>query len=194
MNKKSIKEDIIMVTVISFIGFCFEELWMLINFSVLDNRNMFLPFLLGYGLFVVLLYYLIGLPNNIFNKYDFGSLKNVLLYFLLSFLLVSIGEILLGTFVEKTGNFYYWNYINIPMHVTRYTSVPTSLGFALVITIFMNHMYLPLLNKVKKVSKKIPTFIVIFIFLLLIMDLNVSFKNMYHNKGNNNVWKIEFKK
>lgn len=64
MKQITIKEDIIMVIIIAFIGFCFEDLWMLFRYSVIDNRNMYLPFLLGYGLFVVLIYYLIGTPKK----------------------------------------------------------------------------------------------------------------------------------
>ena len=56
MDKDNIKEDIIMVIIISFFGFVFEDLWMLFRYSLIDTRNMYLPFLLGYGLFVVDIY------------------------------------------------------------------------------------------------------------------------------------------
>lgn len=183
-----------MVIVISFIGFCFENLWMLFRYSLIDNRNMYLPFLLGYGLFVVDIYYLIGLPRKLFNKYTLSISTNYVIYMVICFILVSIGEILLGTYVEKTGNFYYWDYTSIPMHLTRYTSVPTSIGFSLVITLFMNYVYIPLENKIKKISKSIPAFIVLFIFGMLLIDLNVSFKNMYSNNGRNIIWTVNIKK
>lgn len=194
MEHLNFKENIIMVIIISFIGFCFEDLWMLFRYSLIDNRNMYLPFLLGYGLFVVAIYYMIGVPKKLFNKYELNIPINYVIYMFLSFMLVSIGEILLGTYVEWTGNFYYWDYSSIPMHFTRYTSVPTSIGFALVITLFMNYVYIPLENKIKKISKKIPTFIVLFVFIVLIIDLDISFKNMYSNNGNNTIWTINIKK
>ena len=194
MKSLKFKENIIMVIVISFIGFCFENLWMLFRYSLIDNRNMYLPFLLGYGLFVVDIYYLIGLSRKLFNKYTLSISTNYVIYMVICFILVSIGEILLGTYVEKTGNFYYWDYTSIPMHLTRYTSVPTSIGFSLVITLFMNYVYIPLENKIKKISKSIPTFIVLFIFGILLIDLNVSFKNMYSNNGRNIIWTVNIKK
>ena len=194
MKQINIKEDIIMVIIISFIGFCFEDLWMLLRYSVIDNRNMFLPFLLGYGLFVVFIYYLIGIPKKLFNKYESNISINYIIYIILCFMIVSVGEILLGTFVEWTANFYYWDYSSIPMHFTKYTSLPTSLGFALVITIFMNYVYEPLQNKIKNKSKEISMIFVLFIFILLIIDLNVSFKNMYINNGKNIIWSINLKK
>lgn len=194
MKVKNIKEDSIMVMIISFLGFIVEELWMIFRYSTIDNRNMFFPFLLGYGLFVVTLYYVVGLPKKIFNKYKFDKPTNILVYIMICFILVSIGEILLGFFVEKTGHFYYWNYSSIPLHFTRYTSVPTSLGFALIITLFMNYAYTPLLKTIKKNDKKISVFLIILIMGILIMDFNVSFKNMYSNHGKNNVWSIKLKK
>lgn len=194
MKQITIKEDIIMVIIIAFIGFCFEDLWMLFRYSVIDNRNMYLPFLLGYGLFVVLIYYLIGTPKKIFNKYESNRLINYIIYIILCSVIVSVGEILLGFFVEWTANFYYWNYSSIPLHFTKYTSIPTSIGFALVITIFMNYAYIPLQNTIRNNSEKISLIFVLFIFILLIIDLNISFKNMYINNGKNIIWSINLKK
>ena len=190
----SLKEDIIMVIIISIIGFCFEDIWMLFRYSLIDNRNMYLPFLLGYGLFVVAIYYLVGTPKKLFNRYELNPPFNYVIYMILCFILVSIGEIALGIFVEKTGNFYYWDYSTIPLHFTRYTSVPTSIGFALAITLFMNYVYEPLQNKIKNNSNKISIFVVVLIFIILITDLSISFKNMYQNNGNNTIWTINFKK
>ncbi|MCR5787790.1 MAG: putative ABC transporter permease [Bacilli bacterium] len=194
MKNSRVKEDIIMVIIISLIGFCIENLWMLSRNSLIDNRNMYLPFLLGYGLFVILIYYLIGIPNKIFNKYDFSVPTSFFIYMVICFILVSVGEIMLGTFIEKTGDFYYWDYTSIPLHFTRYSSVPTSIGFALGITLFMGYVYVPLKNKIIKLSKYIPTFLVVIAFIILLIDFNVSFKNMYTNNGNNIIWTIVFKK
>ena len=68
MEKNNIKVNMLMVIAISFIGFLFEDLWMIFRYSVFDNRNMYFPFLLGYGLFLVSLYYVIGIPKKLFNK------------------------------------------------------------------------------------------------------------------------------
>ncbi len=194
MKKLKLKEDIIMVIIISFIGFCFENMWMLLRYSLVDNRNMTLPFLLGYGLFVVGLYHFVGLPNKLFNKYEINSPSKYFIYLFICFLLVSIGEILLGTYMEWRGGFYYWNYENIPLNFTRYTSIPTSTGFALVITLFMTFAFIPLQKFVKKESKKIPMFIIVFIFILLVIDLNFSFKRMFKNNGHHTIWTISIKK
>ena len=190
---KKIKDILIMIIIISFIGFCFEDLWMVFRYSLLDNRNMFLPFLFGYGLFIIVLYYVFGTPKKIFNKYEFCKPINYIIYIIICFIGVSIGELSLGIIIEKIFNFNYWDYSSIPLHFTRYTSVPTSLGFSLIITFFMNYLYIPLQNKIKNISKRIPTFLVIIVFLALIIDMSISYYNMVNNGGRNVTWMINLK-
>ncbi len=193
MKKNNIKTDVIMIIIISFIGYWFEDIWMVIRHGVLDNRNMYLPFLLGYGLFILALYYIVGSPKKIFNKLELKTPVSLLVYFLICFILVSVGELLLGLFVEKTGGYSYWDYSSIPLHITKYTSVPTSCGFALVITLFMNYIFVPLRNKISNIVNKIPTSIVIILLLALVIDFFVSFRNMYTNNGKNTLWQIFFR-
>jgi len=193
-EKRNLKSDILMVIVLSLIGFVFEDLWMLVRYSLIDNRNMFLPFLLGYGIFVVFIYDLIGTPKKLFHKFDSNKLLNVVIYFILCFILVSTGEIILGTLYEKIGHFSYWNYNHVKYHITKYTSIPTSLGFALVITLFMSFIYEPLYKLVKKISKKTSIIIIVIVLLALFIDLFISFRCMSINKGKNKVWEIRFNK
>lgn len=189
MKIKNIKVNLLMIVVMSFLGFCFEDLWMLIRYSVLDNRHMYLPFLLGYGVFVVVLYYLIGTPRNLCHN----DIVSVLLYFFTCFILVSVGEYLLGTILEKTGGFSYWNYTKIPYHLSKYTSVPTSFGFSLAITLFMEYVFVPLYNKVSKCASKMPLFIVILLAIILFTDFVLSFIKMYQNHGKHIIWRLKFK-
>ena len=85
-----------MAALVSLLGFLTENTWMLVRSGFIDNRNMNLPFLLGYGLAVVGMYLLIGTPKK----------GHFVLYFTLVFLFVSLGEILLGFTVEKVCGFY----------------------------------------------------------------------------------------
>ena len=186
--KRNIKTDIIMCIIISFIGFWFEDIWMVVRHGVLDNRNMYLPFLLGYGLLIVCVYYIFGTPKNLFNKYQIKGFKKYIVYFLISMIVVSVGELLLGLSVEKILGYSYWNYTSIPLHITKYTSIPTSIGFSLVITLFMNFVYEPLRNKIYNKVDKIPMTILIVLLLILIIDFFVSFRNMTINQGRNMVW------
>ena len=117
----------IMVAIISFLGFIVENVWLAITKGYINNRNMNAPFLLGYGLLAVFLFFVLGTPND---PVRWGLLKKIqsrriqyLVYFICSFVAVCIGEIILGTVVERLCNIEYWNYSNIPMHITKYTSV-----------------------------------------------------------------------
>lgn len=40
---------LIMTALVSFLGWCLENLWLLFRKGYADNRNMTFPFLLGYG-------------------------------------------------------------------------------------------------------------------------------------------------
>ena len=62
--KYDIYSWIIMIAVISFLGFILENVWLAFTKGFIDNRNMGAPFLLGYGLFVVAIYFVIGTPQN----------------------------------------------------------------------------------------------------------------------------------
>ena len=129
----------------SFIGYVVENLFKLVMNGYVDNRYMFLPFLLGYGLFIVAIGILIGTPNNLFplSKRQPKLKKPVvyLFYFLLTALLVSAGELALGYAVEAIGGFNYWDYSKLPLNFTKYTSLPTSVGFGAIITAFMGFIY-----------------------------------------------------
>lgn len=191
--KNNLKTDIIMISIISFIGFCVEDIWMVFRHGILDNRNMYLPFLLGYGLLVLAIYYIFGTPKKIFNKIEIKSPLNYIVYFLICSLVVSVGELLLGITVEKLLGYSYWNYSTIPLHITKYTSIPTSLGFGIIITLFMDFVYDPLRRKINKVSNKIPLILVIIIAIVLLVDLIWGFRMMWINNGRNIVWLINFR-
>ncbi len=193
MKLKNLKTDMIMIIIISFIGFWFEDIWMVLRHGVLDNRNMYLPFLIGYGLAIVGIYYVIGTPKKLFNKYELKTPYNFILYALLMMMIVSVGEVVLGTTVENVLGYKYWDYTKIPLHITSYTSVPTSVGFSIVITLFMNFIYDPLRLKVDKISNKIPIVIFVILIIVFILDNFFSFRQMYINGGRNMLWLFNFR-
>lgn len=140
----------LIVTVVSFMGFVVENVWLAITKGFMDNRNMCLPFLIGYGIAMVLIFLLFGTPVSpriLGKKLSTQSrFLRALIFFLIVMVCVSLGEIILGTIVEKTCGIYWWDYTRLPLHITRYTSIPTSMGFALLITIFMRYFFEPMYN------------------------------------------------
>lgn len=134
--------------VVSFLGFAVENLWLCVTKGYMDNRNMCLPFLMGYGMAMLGILILLGTPQRpCFLGRALpveGRRMRQICYFAGSMLCVCVGEIALGKFVEVTCHFYWWDYSQIPLHITRYTSVPTSILFACAITVFMDRVLEPL--------------------------------------------------
>lgn len=184
----------IMVAIISFLGFVVENVWLAITKGYMNNRNMNAPFLLGYGLVVLFLYFVLGTPAN---PVKWGMLKKTyskkiqyIVYFLCSFVVVCIGEIILGTIVEWLCGFEYWNYSNIPMHITKYTSIPTSTGFATMITFFMGECFTPLMNWITRLHSIWLRGISVGLMVIMISDFLISFYHMIVEKDFYLKWKI----
>lgn len=66
--KYSLATYLLTITIISFLGFCVENVWLAFTQKCIDNRNMSLPFLLGYGLAVVGIYFIFRTLKNGFPK------------------------------------------------------------------------------------------------------------------------------
>ena len=72
--------------------------------------------------------------------------------------------------------------------ITKYTAAPASAGFALIMTLFMHYMYVPLRKSVHKAAAGIPTPYIIMLAAVLLIDFFSSFINMYQNHGSNSLW------
>jgi len=191
--KEQLTAFIIMILVISFLGFLLENIWLAFTKGFMDNRNMALPFLLGYGLLVVGMYILLGTPQNIRLLGCELEGSNEFLYFFISAVIVSAGEIVLGTLVEHFLGFEYWNYEWIPFHITKYTSVPTSLGFAAIITLFMGHVFPAVIEYAQELYSEKVAGLSFAIFAMCIIDMLTSYVKMYRNGGSNVWWRVDVK-
>ena len=184
-----------MVIFASFIGYLVENAFKLFRSGYIDNRYMFLPFLIGYGFFTAALGNLMGTPKNLFplcrKRVKFSTPLCFLLYFAVAVFLVSVGELILGFTVEKIGGFIYWDYSDIPLHFTRYTSLPTSLGFGFIITLFMGFVYEPAMTlfESKMNCEAANTASVVF-FTLLLMDFAISFRIMISSGERMLLWRL----
>lgn len=188
---------IIMMTIVSFLGFLVENVWLAITKGYIDNRNMCLPFLLGYGVAIVGLFILLGTPqqSTFFDKLPFlnTSRRRITFYFMCAFIFVCVAEILLGTFVEKTCQVILWNYSRFALHITKYTSVPTSTGFAFIITFFMDKCFTPILDSISQIDYNTSKSISIVFLGLMIFDFMLNTHRIYKKKSLNTIWRIELK-
>ncbi len=184
----------IMTAVISFLGFTLENIWLAFTKGYIDNRNMKFPFLFGYGLLVTAMHVLLGTPAEfslkLFGAFNLPKILGKILYFLSVMIIVSAGEIALGTFMEKTCKIEYWNYSWIPLHLTKYTSLPTSIGFTLAISFFEEYCFCPLMNVITGIplSFKMPAAIIL--VGIMTADMICSFAVMKREKNFNVRWRI----
>ncbi len=186
-----------MVVLTSFIGFWVENTFKIFRNGYIDNRFMFLPFLIGYGLFITVIGVVIGTPKNplplLKKEIRLRAPWNYIVYFVSMALLVTVGELALGFAVEWIAGFRYWDYSRLPLHFTPYTSLFTSLGFGLIITLFMSLVYEPLMHFFeKRLSGKSWNIVSVVMISLLALDFVVSFAFMISTGDKLTIWKIVF--
>lgn len=188
---------IMIVIIVSFLGFCVENIFTAYNNGSINNKNMVFPFLLGYGLAILALYLLFGTPKDprfIKINLHLSSFIGSAYYFVISFLAVCIGEIILGYFIEWSCGIIWWNYSNIPMHITKYTSIPTSSAFAILITVFMRFFFNPLVSIFMNINPKV--LIVLSISLITVISIDFIHSGIYMFKHHETlkIWKFDFNK
>lgn len=173
----SVSSMFIMTAIISFLGFALENLWLAARKGYMDNRNMFAPFLLGYGVAVMGLYLLLGTPrsprtyiNDMNVEIENNVGMRIAAYFTITFVCVSLGEIVLGKLVEKTCHIYLWDYTSLPLHITRYTSVPTSIGFTVIITVFTDCFFERIMDELTKLDPTVSNILGASLMTVMIAD------------------------
>ena len=178
----------------SFLGFAVEDIWLLITKGYANNRNMYLPFLLGYGLAVFGVWLFFGTPLDacgiIRAPEAFTGWKRAACYVFFVFVFVCLAEIVLGYAVQQSCKIDYWNYENLPLHITKYTSVFTSLGFSAIISLFMHFVFRPVMSWISRRENALFKKAGIVLLVILVIDYFLSFGYMVVNDSFHLVWKI----
>lgn len=189
---------IMIAAVASFIGFCVENIFISMKHGFMDNRNMILPLLFGYGLSMIAYYVLFGTPDAplfFCREISFNTTWESMLYsFIVAFLGVSIGEILLGYATQYSCGIIWWDYTSIPLHITRYTSVPTSAGFAFLIMLFMKYCFPALYSTFSRMNPRALATVSLFFLVAMSLDMINSTIYMFKNHNLQTIWRIDFKK
>lgn len=198
MKKTNPYSLILVAVVVSFLGFIIENIFVGATDAKMNNRNMILPFLFGYGLAILVIYGLFGTPDSpkLFTR-DLAITQpklGLLYYFGISFLCVCIGEIVLGYAVEWGCDIIWWDYTRLPLHFTRYTSVPTSAAFAALITLFMKVFFKPLCELFSRINPNVLPFIAVSFTVILTLDMVNSLIYMISNHDTLIIWEIHFEK
>lgn len=184
----------IMMVIVSFLGFSAENIWLIITNGYINNRNMNLPFLLGYGMAMLAIYLLFGVPSQMtfFSKFSVRASRwiKIVLYFLCVMICVSVGEIILGAVTERFCSIEYWNYEWLPLHITKYTSIPTSVGFAAMVTFFMDRIFPPLMNEIARVDGKVIHVAALVLITVLVIDFIYCYGQMIKTNDFYRKWTV----
>lgn len=183
------------LVIVSLLGFAVENVWLAMTKGYMDNRNMCFPFLIGYGIAILLILILLGTPKKLWILGKTIRIQNrivrVFVYFLGVMLCICVGEVLLGTFVEKVCHFCWWDYSRLPLHITQYTSIPTSMMFASMVTLFMQHCLEPLFHFFIKWDYDVLRTTAIVLMGIMIGDFLYNAYLMYKTRGMISRWRID---
>ena len=183
------------ICIISFVGFLVENSWNVFTAGRLDNRNMHLPFILGYGLAILGVYLFFGTPtdnNGLINiSYKLNEVFQYASYALLVMIFICISELIVGNGMELLSNVHYWDFSDIPLHITRYTSILTSCAYSIIITFFMSHIFDRLMTWLSHFDDSGYKIIGLVLFILLALDMIISLDSMIMNKNFNQIWYIQ---
>ncbi|MBQ5673991.1 MAG: putative ABC transporter permease [Lachnospiraceae bacterium] len=181
--------------IVSMLGFWVENIWLAMTKGYMDNRNMCFPFLIGYGIAMLLILLIIGTPKKMWilgkTLWIQNKMLRILVYFLAVMLCICVGEVLLGTFVEKVCHFCWWDYSRLPLHITQYTSIPTSMMFASMVTLFMQHCLEPLFHFFVKWDYDVLRTVTIVLMGIMIGDFLYNAHLMYKTRGMVRRWKVD---
>ena len=130
---------------------------------------------------------LFGTPSASGPKSQFAA------YCILTFVLVSVGEIILGKTVEKVCHIVLWDYTKIPLHITRYTSVPTSIGFTIVIVTFMDCFFERIMNALSQTEPVRTLIFGIILMTVMTLDFLYSAVKMIRTRKMIITWEIDFR-
>ncbi|MGM9642140.1 MAG: putative ABC transporter permease [Eubacteriales bacterium] len=181
--------------IVSFGGFWVENIFIGFSLGYIDNRNMFLPFLLGYGMGVVALYLLFGTPEEP-KLFGFGvdlghRAANILLYFVIAFFCVTGAEITLGTLVEEYFHITWWEYTTLPLNMTKFSCVPISAAYGALVTAFMGLCFKPLYRMMMKPDVRVLAPVALVMIVILIADMTHSAIVMYETSDFVEYWRID---
>jgi uncharacterized membrane protein len=106
-------------------------------------------------------------------------------------LCICVGEIALGYAVEKTCGIIWWDYSDIPLHITKYTSIPTSAGFTVMIVFFMDKVFPPLFAFFSRQNTVVLGTVSVSLMVLMVVDFIRSAYLRRKNRVLRHTWRRE---
>ncbi len=180
-KKKNLIIIIFMGILMAFVGFVTENASLFISHGQIDSRYYVLPFISSYSLIVFTWYFLyVKFPKLL--DFENPPIKKSLYYIALISSLcfaVFIIEIFYGHLIDKLFNVSLWSYEDIPLHITKFASIPTSIGFGLGAFVLVRWVYPKTYTYLQNHANiKVLKIIDIILGSLIILDLIIFYINL----------------
>lgn len=159
-----------MFFIFSFLGFLFENVWMLIiNENYFNSGILYGPWAFIYGIAILCLMF-IG------KKLREKKLKiwlEVLIFFIIAVFLMTFIEFCGGILIERLFHKVYWDYTNMKINFGRYICLEVSFFWGLFATV-VSYLLVPLM---KKLAVKIPRVVTVIVMVLFVVDIIATMVN-----------------
>lgn len=155
----------------SIFGYFFESIMFLL--LSMHNQSGFLhlfwtPFY-GTGVIITILL------DKLVKKFKLKEFQYVVVLSVLLFLTLTILEYIGGIALEYLFGYSLWTYEHIPLHIGKYISIPTSIGW-----VCFSFFYLLIKKYTDKLILKIPKFISISFLIIFVIDNIITIYQVLH--------------
>lgn len=169
---------VIIFGLFAFLGWLYETLlWYSMNDYFIDIGFAALPICPIYGFTVVGMYLLVGTiddPSKLIQKMFRKPIKKkwvkTINYAICAAIVVDGIELVTGIVFEHALGVRLWDYSHMSLNLWGYISLPTTIGWMLIIPIVMKFIFAPIYNKVAKFKDKNARIMAITIISLVSID------------------------
>lgn len=149
----------------SILGYIFETLTSIIFNINSESGFMYGPYTIVYGIGIVLMYLL----YKKFRKVK-PEPKKILYMFISGFLTLMIIELIGGLLLKNIYDVTMWNYNKLPLNIGKYISIEVTTIWTIG-SILIYYYIKPITDKI---IKKIPNFLAVGIFLIILLDFIIT--------------------
>ena len=146
----------------AILGFLFESVTFILLKKPYNSGVLMGPWTPVYGI----AFFIILLIRKFLKRWNLEKKIEIILFFLLSILLLSILEFIAGELILIISHVRYWNYVNRPLNIDGFICLEISLLWGIG-AIFINYFLYPY---IKSFLKKIPKIITTILIILYMID------------------------
>lgn len=182
-EKYGISRYFILTLLLSFLGWCFETVYMWIACRRwIDRGFLTLPLCPIYGCSLVFVYLLIGTPRRVgaLIPKHLSQGKQTAIYLLFTFLIPSLLELCVGAFFDKGLGIRLWDYSYQRLQIGGYVSLRNSLFWSVGIYFFMRYAFPVFFGAVKRITPKRANKMAYFLLMITLFDFSCNFVRVFY--------------